>query len=142
MNKKYYLLLLGVLVSLAFFIIYDQNNKVPSRLHGTFISQDSHFDSLVFNEEENAYVYYKYESNNLLEYRGKFSAKNKNLYVFLDGYFERSTIVLHSDELEIITGNQRFKFKKKSSVPIYTNYKWESKLSHFILNWLVIIRFI
>jgi len=121
MKKIYYFIGVGLLFSLLFFIVYDQNNKKSLSLHGTFVSQETQFNSITFNREDNSYTYYEFDLGKQTEYTGKFSFEEGNKYNFLDGPFKNSTIIVSEDSLVIETNGQDSIFIKISGTPTYIN---------------------
>lgn len=121
MNKKYYLLGIALLFSLVLFIVYDQNGKKTVTLHGTFVSQETQFNSITFNREDNSYAYYKFDLGKQTEYTGKYSYEEGNKYVIADGYFQNSTVIVDKDSLVIKTSGQDSAFIKISGTPTYNN---------------------
>lgn len=121
MKKKYYLIAVGILFSLVFFIVYDQNNKKAVSLHGTFVSQESQFSSIVFNRENSSFVYYEYDLGKQTEYMGKYSFEEGNKYTFLDGPFKNSIIIVSEKSLVIETNSNHNTFIKISGTPTYIN---------------------
>lgn len=121
MNKRYYFIGIGLLFSLIFFIAYDQNNKKEVNLHGTFVSQESQFNSIVFNRENSSFVYYEYDLGKQIEYKGKYSFEEGNKYIFLDGPFKNSIIIVSEKSLVIETNSDHNTYIKISGTPTYIN---------------------
>lgn len=121
MKKRYCFIWIGLLISLIFFIVYDQNSKKTVSLHGTFVSQETQFNSITFNREDNSYAYYEFDLGKQIEYTGKYSSEKENKYIITDGYFQNSTIIVGKDSLVIETNRQDIDFIKISGTPTYIN---------------------